>query len=207
MGIQAARNQVDNLLAEQRIAKKALVNFNKQLSAELTNIEEIEAVQKLFQSAVALMYDNLSSKLGDIITEGISIVFPDAQLKFVVTFVERRNNVEADIMLEDSDGEQFSVLDDSGGGLADFIALLLRMTYIILSEHANILAADEPMKFVDRDRVPEAAKFIRKVCEDFNFQLLFVSHIPEMVAESERVYKVTKQKGVSAVKMIDTKRD
>ncbi|RKZ97856.1 MAG: hypothetical protein DRQ46_03860 [Gammaproteobacteria bacterium] len=151
------------------------------------------------------MYENLSSKLGDIITEGIAIVFPDAQLKFVVNFVERRNNVEADILLEDSDGEQFSVLDDSGGGLADFIALLLRITYIILSEHNNILIADEPLKFIDRDRIPEASQFIRKVCEDFDFQLVFVSHIPEMVAESETVYKVTKSKGISTVKRVDTK--
>ncbi|RKZ96885.1 MAG: hypothetical protein DRQ46_06395, partial [Gammaproteobacteria bacterium] len=142
-----ARKRIDELKAEQRVAKKRLGNLNKQLDKELKNIEEIEAVQKLFQSAVALMYENLSSKLGDIITEGIAIVFPDAQLKFVVNFVERRNNVEADILLEDSDGEQFSVLDDSGGGLADFIALLLRITYIILSEHNNILIADEPLKF------------------------------------------------------------
>ncbi len=200
-----ARKRIDELKAEQRVAKKRLGNLNKQLDKELKNIEEIEAVQKLFQSAVALMYENLSSKLGDIITEGIAIVFPDAQLKFVVNFVERRNNVEADILLEDSDGEQFSVLDDSGGGLADFIALLLRITYIILSEHNNILIADEPLKFIDRDRIPEASQFIRKVCEDFDFQLVFVSHIPEMVAESETVYKVTKSKGISTVKRVDTK--
>jgi len=200
-----ARKRIDELKAEQRVAKKRLGNLNKQLDKELKNIEEIEAVQKLFQSAVALMYENLSSKLGDIITEGIAIVFPDAQLKFVVNFVERRNNVEADILLEDSDGEQFSVLDDSGGGLADFIALLLRITYIILSEHSNILIADEPLKFIDRDRIPEAAQFIRKVCADFDFQLVFASHIPEMVAESETVYKVTKSKGISTVKRVDTK--
>jgi len=197
MGIQTARKKVDDLLAEQRIAKKALSNFNTQLEQEIIAVGEIEAVQKLFQSAVAMMYANLSSKLGDIITEGISIVFPDAQLKFVINFVERRNNVEADILLEDSDGDQFTALDDSGGGLADFIALLLRITYIILSEHDNILIADEPLKFIDRERILEAAQFTRKVCDDFNFQLIMVSHIPEMVQSSKVVYEVKKKNGIS----------
>jgi len=200
-----ARKRIDELKAEQRVVIKRLVSLNAQLEAELINVEEIEAVQKLFQSAVAMMYENLSSKLGDIITEGISIVFPDAQLKFVVQFVERRNNVEADILLEDSDGDQFTALDDSGGGLADFIALLLRITYIILSEYDNILVSDEPLKFIDRDRIPDASKFIKKVCEDFKFQLVFVSHIPEMVAEAELVYQVAKAKGVSTVKRVDIK--
>lgn len=198
-----ARKRIDELKAEQRMTRKRIGNLTDELTQAEKTIIEVEGVQKLFQSAVAMMYANLSSKLGDIVTEGISIVFPEAQLKFVVQFVERRNNVECDILLEDSDGEQFSVLDDSGGGLADFIALLLRMTYIILSEHSNILVADEPLKFIDRERVGVASKFIREVCTDFNFKILMVSHIPELVAEAETVYKVTKTKGVSAVKKVD----
>lgn len=198
-----ARQRVDELLAEQRVAKKALKNFNAQLDAELITLQEIEDVQRLFQSAVALMYSNLSAKLGDIITEGLTVIFPDSQYKFIVEFVERRNNVEADIYLEDSAGNKYDPLDDVGGGIADFVCFLLRITYIILSKYDNFLAADEPLKFVDRTRIPEAAAFIKKVCEDFKFQLLMITHIPEWVAESEIVYKVTKTKGTSKIKRLD----
>jgi ABC-type dipeptide/oligopeptide/nickel transport system ATPase subunit len=199
-----ARKILEELKAEQRVARKTLNAYNEKLEIEQQKVVEIEGVQSLFQSAVAMLYENLSTKLGSIITEGINIVFPDAQLELIIHFEERRNTVEADIMLIDSDGEEFTVLDDSGGGLGDFIAILLRITYITLSKYDNILIADEPLKFVDRDRIPEAAAFIRKVCEDFKFQLIMVSHIPEMAAESEIVYKITKAKGVSTAKRVDT---
>ncbi len=198
----SARKKIDELKAERRVAKKNLKTFNANLDAEQAIIEDVEGVQALFQSAVKLMYANLSSKLGDIITEGLVLVFPDSQYKFIVEFVERRNNVEADLFLEDADGERFHPLDAVGGGITDFVALLLRVTYILLSKYDNALVADEPLKFIDRDRIPDAAKFVHKVCADFDFQLVCVTHIPEIVAEADRVYKVTKTKGISEVKKI-----
>jgi len=195
-----ARKRIDELKAEQRVAHKALKNFNSQLENELITLQEVEDVQRLFQSAVALMYENLSAKLGDIITEGLTLVFPDSQYKFKLDFVERRGNVECDVFLEDSTGDRYHPLDAVGGGIADFVCLLLRITYIILSKYDNFLAADEPLKFCDRSRIPEAASFIRKVCEDFRFQILMVSHVPELIAESEIVYNVVKKKGISTVK-------
>lgn len=197
-----ARKRINELLAEQRVARKALANFEQQLETEHAILEDIKEVQQLFQSAVSLMYANLSTKLGDIITEGLTLVFPDSQYKFVVEFVERRNNVEADIYLEDSGGNRYDPLNDVGGGIVDFVGLMLRITYIILSQYDNFLAADEPLKFIDKGRIPEAAAFIRKICEDFKFQLLMVSHIPELVEASEAVYKIEKKGGISkAVKI------
>ena len=197
--MQKARDKINKLLAEQSVATKALSTLNSQLETNEIELIEIEKVQELFQTAIKIMYDNLSSKLGDIITEGISIVFPDAQCKFVIDFVERRNNVEADIFIENSNGVKCSPLFSGGGGLADFISLLLRITYIILSKYENVLIADEPLKFVDRERIPEASLFIKKVCEDFNFQLLMISHIPEFIRECEVVYNVKRTKKISKV--------
>ena len=197
-----ARERIDDLLAEKRVAEKALKNYQQQLETQINLIEEWDAVQKLFQAAITLMYSNLSTKLGDIITEGLTIVFPDSQYKFVIEFIERRNNVEADLYLEDSAGNRYNPMDDVGGGIVDFVGLLLRITYIILSPNANFLAADEPVKFIDRDRIPEAAAFIKKICEDFKFQLLIVSHIPELVEASDVVYRIEKKKGVSVATKI-----
>jgi len=196
------RKKVNALIAEQSVATKALEGYKLVLDASKNDSLEIEKIQELFQTAIKMMYDNLSSKLGDIITEGIALVFPDAQCKFVIEFVERRNTIETDLFIEDNDGNRDDPIYSGGGGLADFISLLLRITYIILSEYENILIADEPLKFVDRDRIPEAAAFIQKVCEDFKFQLLMVSHIPQMIQCSDVVYNVEKRNGVSTTTKI-----
>lgn len=195
--IHEARDSMDMLLAERRLAEKSLVSLNTRLQAKLALVKEVSLVQEVFQAAIKLLYENLSAQLGNIITEGLSIVFPDSQYRFIVEFVERRNTVEADLFLEDADGDRYHPLDAVGGGVADFVSLLLRITYIILSEYDTILFSDEPLRFVDRSRVGSAAQFIKKICADFEFQLLLVSHIPEMVECADTIYEVQKIKGVS----------
>ena len=74
---------------------------------------------------------------------------------------------------------------------------------ILLSPNENILIADEPLRFVDRDRIQEATLFIRKLCERLKFQLLVVSHIPEMIQNSEAVYQIDKVNKVSTAKKIN----
>lgn len=191
------REKLNELLAEKRLAEKKLSTLNQGLAQKQQYMVSVQEHQEVFQQALKVMYNTLSSKLGDIITEGLSIVFPDTGYKFVIEFVERRSTVEADIFLEDTKGDRFHPLDGVGGGVADFISLLLRCTYIILSPFRNVLLADEPMKFVDRERIPDAARFLRQLCDDFSLQMIVVTHIPEIVKYSEKVYKVEKVKGVS----------
>jgi len=193
------RNRLDDLLAEKRVAQKKLGALNQALAKQQDYMVQVEAVQDLFQQAVRVLYEHLSSKLGDIVTEGLSIVFPDAGYRFTIEFVERRGNVEADIYLEDKKGNKFHPLEGVGGGVADFVSLLLRCTYIILSEFDNVLILDEPLKFIDRDRITDAAVFLRRICVDFNLQVVVVTHIPEIVEASEKVYRIEKVKGVSSV--------
>lgn len=202
MDILAARKHVDAKLAEQRVAVRTGKTLRESLLVHQQAHKEIIAVQELFQTAVKLMYSNLSAKLGDIITEGLTVVFPQSQYKFCIEFVERRGTVEADIYLEDVNHNKYHPLDAVGGGVTDFISLLLRITYIILSKSENLLVADEPLKFIDRTRIAEAAKFIKSVCEDFTFQLIMISHIPALVEESEKVYEVRKSKGISSAVLL-----
>lgn len=197
------REKLNELLAEKRLAEKKLITLNQELALKHEYMVQVQNVQELFQQAIKVVYDHLSSRLGNIITEGLSIVFPDAGYKFTIEFVERRGNVEADIFLEDSEGNRFHPLEGVGGGVADFVSLLLRCTYIILSRFRNTLIADEPLKFIDRDRIPEAARFLRQLCEDFDFQMIVVTHIPEIVQYSEKVYKVEKVKGVSCATLLE----
>lgn len=202
MKIRAARDIVDTKLAEMRVATKNIEKLKVQLEEEKARLVEIELLQELFQISIKLMYSNLSSKLGAVITEGLAIVFPEAQYKFMVEFVERRGTIEADLFLEDSNHNKYHPLDAIGGGVSDFISLLLRIIFIVLSHNKNILVADEPLKFISRGKVGRAAKFIKKVCEDFKFQLIIVSHIPELINECAIKYEVSQTRGISSIKKI-----
>jgi len=193
---------LNEFLAEERVAKKHQKSLQTKLTAHKNAAIEIGEVQNLFQTAVKLMYDNLSAKLGAIITEGLNTVFPDSKYKFCIDFVEKRNGVEAIIYLEDSDGYRYHPTDDVGGGIADFVSFFLRIAYVMLSKYENIIIADEPLKFVSVDRIDELAEFISKVAKELKLQLLIITHIEALTQNSDRIYKVRKRKGISVVKEI-----
>lgn len=197
------REIVDQKLTELKIRQNELDEYTAQMEHYDECQYEADQLVQLFQDASKTLYSSASNKIADIVTEGLNIVFPDSPYKFVIEFVERRNNIEADFFLVDNENEKYDPLKDVGGGVSDLIALLLRVTYIMLSTNDNILIADEPLKFIDRERIEDAAAFVRKLCEEFKFQMLVVSHIPEMIQASEAVYRVEKRARVSHLEKIN----
>lgn len=185
--------RLDMLRKQRRTMRKELTRL------EIEECKNNEA-HGLISSAMQLMYSNLSSKLGNIITEGLQCIFPDGGFsKFEVRFVPRRDTIEADLIIIADDGAEYHPVDAVGGGVADFIGLMLRITYIYLSKNRNVLFADEPLKFIDRSRIPDAAEFIKKICKDLDFKLVIVTHIPEYMEMADTIYKVQKRKGISVV--------
>jgi len=194
------RVTVNNLLAERRIQKKSVRKWKNRLQKKKEELAELEKLQLLFQTAVKTLYSTLSTKLGDIVTEGLNIVFPETGYIFKIEFVEKRNTVEANIYLEDRDGYTYHPVKDVGGGIADFVSLLLRIAYIMLSKYDNILIADEPGKFIDRERISDAACFLDKILKELDFQIVMITHIPEFTEKAGTVYKVTKKGKISSTK-------
>jgi len=202
--LQTLKSTLDDLQAEYRVTSKNLQEYTAQYEALGVEITKLDDMQEMFQIASKLMYDNLSIKLGNIITEGLSIVFPEEELTFTIEFVERRNTIEADLYLLDKSNNKYHPLDAVGGGVADFISILLRCTYVILSTYDNTLVCDEPLKFLDRERISLGAEFINKLCMDFDLQILMVSHIPEIIELAEKVYHIEKKKTKSVCTSIRT---
>ena len=64
------------------------------------------------------------------------------------------------------------------------------------------MIADEPLRFVDRTRIGDAAKFVSQVCKDLDFTLLMVTHIPELQTHSNTIYRVVRKNGISTVDKI-----
>ena len=173
---------------------------NKELITLGEVIAKNEEGHALISKGVQIVYASLSSRLGDIITEGIHCVFPDSPYtKFVIEFVPRRDSIEADLYLIDKDGEKYNPMTAVGGGVSDLIALLLRITYVKLSPYKDFILADEPLKFVDKSRIEDAANFIHKICNDIDFMLVTITHIPEFVKVSDAIYRVLRKNGVTSV--------
>ena len=197
------RKSVELFTANKASLEQQIANVSADIAAMEIDIEKNTEGHSLISQSIQIMYESLSSRLGDIITEGIHCVFPDSPYsKFVIEFVPRRDTVEADLFLIDASGEKYHPVNAVGGGVADLIALLLRIAYIKLSPYKDILIADEPLRFVDRTRIGDAAKFVSQVCKDLDFTLLMVTHIPELQTHSNTIYRVVRKNGISTVDKI-----
>ena len=196
------RKKVDALCTERDIEIREKDKEELQLVDIQADIDELRVIYEVLQTAETLMFSNLSVRLGNVITEGLSLVFPEEDLSFVVDFQERRNQTEADLYLMDSEGNKFDPIDEVGGGITDFVSWLLRIAYIKMSNNKDFMFADEPGRFISRDKIGLATQFVSKVCEDLNFEILVVTHIPEMVINAKTRYLVTKRNKVSKVKLI-----
>ncbi len=200
--ISNCRLRLTELSTERKLKETEITKLKAEVDELDKTTDELRIILEILQTASKLLYSNLSVKLGAIITEGLSLVFPESDLSFNIEFVERRNQIEADMYLSDSDGNQYDAVNGVGGGITDFISLLLRITFIKLSQYRDFIACDEPSKFISRDKIPEASIFLAKICKDLQFELLCVTHIPEMVEVAKKIYKVELRSGVSKVKVL-----
>lgn len=190
-------SKLNVLSAELKSAQTRKVSTKRKYTELNALLSTQRDAHDILQKSSKLLYSNLSIKLGNVITEGLRLVWPEEGYTFRIDFVERRNTIEADLYLEDAHGYVYSPLDATGGGVADLISLLLRITYITLSPYDNVIIADEILKFLDKERIGLACKFVHTLCTNMKFQLIAVTHIPELCAVADAVYKVDKVDRVS----------
>lgn len=203
MDFAAVGSQLVTFTADRAALVRNISTTKGQLEEVSRGIQKNEESQELITKSMQMMYSNLSSQLGDIATECLLLVFPDSNYtQFMIEFVQRRDTVEADLYLVDVHGYKYHPVDAVGGGVADLLSLMLRISYIVLSEYDNFLLADEPLKFIDRERLPETAEFIKKVCKDLNFKLIMITHIPELISVADTVYRVKKVRKVSVTENV-----
>lgn len=153
------------------------------LAAEKKNIEELKLQVQQLKDAIALMQtfsnslrSDIVHKFEDLLTKGVRQVF-QKDYKIVIEFTNPANSVYAEFYVILPNGRKVT-LGSEGGGLRDFVSILQRILYIILepSMPSRILFLDENLKALDKERSPEAFKFISQLAKELGIQMVFVTH-------------------------------
>lgn len=90
---------------------------------------------------------------------------------------------------------------DVGGGVADVASFALRLSLLCMRRPRlrRVLIADEPFKHVSDAHLPLVADMLRKVADASGVQLVVVSHEHEVAAAADKVYRVVRRGGGSAI--------
>jgi DNA repair exonuclease SbcCD ATPase subunit len=128
------------------------------------------------------------------------MVFPDVY-KFTVEFEIKRGRTECKLVFKQGEFE-VDILSSDGGGIVDIASLALRVAAWSLGTSANTLILDEPGKFLSRNLVGQFAEIIAELGKKLNLQIIMVSHVPELIENSDKVFRVELKDGISQVKEI-----
>ena len=192
-------------LLEQRKGRRAQIAVSlaeqRERLEQLTLLQaDLERAQVVIQEVAQLTQSQLKYHISELVTLALASVFEDPY-EFEVDFVQKRNQIEADLWFV-RDGERIKPKDASGGGPIDVAAFALRVSIWSLQKPRTrpILFLDEPFRFVSDNYRPKTCEMLTMVAQRLGLQIIMVTHSEELIDAADNVIVVTQKKGVSKAK-------
>lgn len=196
------RRKLDALVAERDVLGGQLARQQQRLEdlkAEGANLDKARA---LVQQAALDTQESLRVRLESVVTTALRAVFKDKQLEFRITFETKRGRTEA-LLEVGEDGQYSHPMETHGGGVVDVVSFALRVAFWSIDQSRPVLVLDEPMKFLSRDLVPNAAEMVRMLSQKLGLQIIMVSHIEEFIDGADRVFRISRRGNQSFVELAD----
>lgn len=182
---------------------QALVRHKEAVSALAEEQKHLARAVEIIQTVAQLTQRELEYHVSELVSLALAAVFP-RPYKFVLKFVARRNRSEADLLLEDENGNQVNPLDATGGGVVDVTAFALRVALwsLIRPRPRPVMVLDEPFRFLSTDLMPKAGEMMHEISYRLGIQFLVITHEEELLQAADKVFRITrsgKGKGVAVV--------
>jgi len=183
--------KIDRLEFKRDHLKQRLNEINKKLK-ELEKMESnILEAQKIAQDVAILTQNQIEEKLSGLVSTALKVVFGE-KYTFKIKFDIKRGQSEIYLLFVDKNGEEYSPLAESGGGVVDVAALALRMSLLSLEGKSDpVMILDEPFRFVSKDNLPKVIKFLIEIQKGLGFQFIIVTQEPEFT-EYGKIFEVRK---------------
>lgn len=141
--------------------------------------------------------------VGAIITRGLTLVRGEPW-KFRIVHKLRGDVSAVDFRVTDPRGQETSVLDSHGGGLANLIDFLLRVLVILNSRPAmrRFIWLDEAFSKVSEEFIPATAELLRQFKTTLGLQLVLNTHNRAFTDVADRVYVVENRNGIGRVRLL-----
>lgn len=182
--LERRKGQRDQVLHELERSEQDLKLLNRQALY-------CEEAQLIIQTVAELTQNQLVFHVTEIVTLALASVFQNPY-EFGIEFVQRRGRTECDLFFM-RNGKQVDPMDASGGGAVDVAAFALQIALWSLGRprYRNTLILDEPLKFLKGEDLPEkGALMIKEISERLGIQVIMVSHIPDQIEGSDRVFEM-----------------
>ena len=195
---------VDKAAGQRALLRKQIKEKEIAMTENKLRQEALEKARAFLQTIAQETQEQLKIHVEDIVQLALDTCFPD-KYQFIISFEVSRGVTTAVMsFLDIESGKSISPMDASGGGVVDLASFALRIAAWTLEGRTdNVIILDEPMKFLSRDLILQAAKVMKTLSEKLNLQFIMSTHIPELIDIADTVYQVAKNKqGVSKARKL-----
>jgi DNA repair exonuclease SbcCD ATPase subunit len=204
------QTEYDRRLEELTTKRSENALLDRQIDAAETKLTETIAKLDIGKEALSFLEKvansrrgAMKSKIESILSEAIQLLYgPSYRVEMGYTVKRNRSDMTIEIVRDTPQGEvRRDPMGGTGGGVADTIALPLRMMVLLGSQQTDkVLVPDEPYKHLDPERVEIVADFLKLMSERLGVQLILCSHHrDQMMDKADKSYHVTEENGVSKV--------
>ncbi len=201
MNLKDVKSKLDRIKGEKDHILKSISDNDLEIRMRTRAFKQYEEARDVIRMVAQITQAQLEYKISELASLAISSIFSQPY-KFIAEFVLKRNKVEANLLVEDSDGNKFSPMNANGGGLVDVISFGLRLTMWTIKrpQPRPVIVLDEPFRFLSRDLQQKAGELLKELSRRFGIQFIIVSHDTALIECADRVFKVEKIKGRSEVR-------
>ncbi|MEM4067223.1 MAG: ABC transporter ATP-binding protein [Candidatus Micrarchaeaceae archaeon] len=158
-----------------RSIREKEANLNSQLQKLIVSADELNAAIRYVDSVKQEYILQTINTIKKTINDALSIVFgPEFKFDLVLDTSGKKSKIVPQI--EKPEGT-FTV-SNLGGGLTEFISLLIRISLVILYKR-KLLILDEPFRFLDKKK----KRLVLDLLLNLDIQLIMVTHDLELIQE------------------------
>jgi len=190
------KDQIEKAVHTKKAIEANVTKFTGRVSELETDIIHGEEGRIIIQKVAKDTQRNLEDHFSKITTLGLKAVnkkWPS----FVLKFVTRRNQSEADLMFDYGEGKLTHPMSGSGGGPKDISAYVLSLICLKLGKGRASLLTDEPFRNVSPDLQEKVSLMVKMTASELGMQVVMVSHASDINISADKTFHVTKEKGVS----------
>ncbi len=178
--------------------KSELTATSTRLETLTQEQEDIARALEIIQQVAKLTQQELEVHISELVTLALEAVFPNPY-KMVLKFETRRNRSEADLLLQDENGNLLSPMDSVGGGVVDVAAFALRIALWSLKRPRPraVMVMDEPFRFLSADLQGKAALMLKEISRKLGIQFIIVTHEENLMAAADRTFQATIKNGTT----------
>lgn len=146
----------------------------------------LEQVNTFLASQIQTKVGETKHQLESLVNQGLEYIFGTGiRLQIDSAFKNNKTQFSLNIIKEGlNDGRA----DSFGGGVLAVIAVLLRVSAIIITKTERFIFFDESTNFVSAQYQPLLGNFLKQICSQLGFTIVLISHQETINKSADQAY-------------------